>query len=178
MSIGKGAGGTSIVRSNGSDIFAFQSDPTEVDRIRGQVTWSDDFNGPIGNSDERHWNSAFTACSLIKTANYAFKGQKHGHKQLGELNPDCPSAQVTARARGVFNFTGRTGKVFADLDGGGNFPGRAQWNKVYVGTHTRNAAELDRAEHDHLRAAIRACEKNVQRKQALKLLSGNVADRV
>lgn len=147
FSIGKSLDGKSVVKSPSSEVFYFKSDSTEVNKIREQVVFFDDFNGDAGDFDERRWNVAFTACSLAKTANFPVNNQKHIHTQVGAFVENCPLDQMTARARAVFDFTDRTGKIFLDHDGG-SFVGHEFFLDVAEG-----AADL----------ALGADEKNVVR---------------
>jgi len=118
FSIGKSRDGKRVVKSRSSEVFLFQSSSAEVNKIREQVVFFDDFNGDAGDFDERRWNVAFSACSLAKTANFPVNNQKHLHTQVGAFSTECPNDFLTARTRAVFDFTDRTGKIFLDHDAG------------------------------------------------------------
>jgi len=117
FSIGKSRDGKSMVKSLPTEFF-FQSDSTEVNKIREKVVFFDDFNGDAGDFDERRWNVAFSACSLAKTANFPVNNQKHLHTQVGAFSTACPNDFLTGRSRAVFDFTDRTGTIFLDHDAG------------------------------------------------------------
>ncbi|KAI9013465.1 hypothetical protein DFJ74DRAFT_289772 [Hyaloraphidium curvatum] len=99
----------------------FSSNPARVDAIRAQATgFFDDFNTGPGDLDAGKWQTSYSRCADPAASATFINAQFHAHnlvKDLGFARGWCEGSHVAARPRGMFDFTGRTGKVFFDFDG-------------------------------------------------------------
>ena len=102
--------------SEPSEPVQFQHDPTRVNEQRTRLNgFFDDFNRPMGAFDELKWNMAFSGCVKAGQGGHHINHEFHAH--TSSKSGDCDRAVTNARAREVFDFTGRTGTIEFDLDG-------------------------------------------------------------
>lgn len=93
----------------------FSSDSSRVDSIRAQATgFFDDFNTSPGDFDQGKWDTSYGKCAEPLYSATFINGQFHAHNAVRNVG-DCNTTSVDARPRTMFDFTGRTGKVFFDF---------------------------------------------------------------
>jgi hypothetical protein len=125
-----------------------------VDQLRNQMTgFFDDFKTSAGALDELKWNTATSGCAGYGSTGAFINNQFHAHTQVRTVTEDiryCDRSENIARARGVFDITGKTeadpGVVVADFDGA--ISGRDRWYIDLIPLSARtNSAPLDITSH-------------------------------
>lgn len=107
-----------------SSTVQFQHDPTRVNAMSTQLNgFFDDFNQPMGAFDELKWNQAYSGCAKIGYGSQHINDQFHAHNVLA--SDECDRGAASSRAREIFDFTNRTGRIEFDLDGAKSW--RQRW---------------------------------------------------
>jgi hypothetical protein len=114
-----------------SETVHFKGDPARVDKLRQEMTgFFDDFNGPEGALDELKWNSVFVGVDPTAGWSFVTKGQHAvnyigNHTYLPGSVEHGGRAQTLIRARPIFDFAGREGRITFDM--AGTFSDRITW---------------------------------------------------